>query len=188
MGDLLQADSFAHIYDFTDMVEDLASRAWGDEWGSMRPHFSSTEDSQDIPLPIITYEVIDKQPTPERGEIKPRLRDEFIDDDTKEVLRLYGQWFDYILQFNIWDQSISNVIALLKDLENLILTYTGHFKQQGVSEILFHKQLRDDRLTKWNDSLNVRSLRYKVRIEELQVVTTEVINNVEIEAKIQNQV
>lgn len=180
MGDLMQAESFANIYDFCDMVKALANRAWGEDWGDMRPHFSSTEDSKNIPLPIITYEVIDRQITPERGEIKPQLRREVKDQETGEVIKLYGQWFDYILQFNIFDHSVSNVISLLENLENLILTYTGYFKQQGVSEILFHRQVRDDQLNKWDESLDVRSIRYKIRIENLQVVSTGIIKDINI--------
>jgi len=184
MGEYLQADSFADIYDFTSLLNDITKKAWGDDWGQMRPHFSSTEDAEDIPLPIITYEVVDRKPTPERGEIKPRIRNKVQDPDTGETINLYGQWFDYILQFNVWDKSVQNVIDLLGDLEKLILTYTGYFKQQGVSELLFEEQLRDDKLTKWDESLNVRSIRYKVRIEVLQVIATGVLEDIDIEKEL----
>jgi hypothetical protein len=133
MGDFLQADSFANIYDFTSLLKDLTGKAWGEDWGQLRPHFSSTENAEDVPLPIITHEVVKRIPTPERGEIKPRIRDKIQDPETGEYINLYGQWFDYTLQFNIWDKTVSNVIELLNDLEELILTYTGYFKQQGVS-------------------------------------------------------
>jgi hypothetical protein len=163
------------------MVGEIADRAWGEGWGEFRPYFSSVGDAENVPLPLITYQVVDRVPTPERGELKPVFRSQVVDPVTMQSTRLYGQWFDYYIQFDIWDKSVDSCIDLTQRLEELLLTYAGHFKECGVSEILFHRQLRDDLLHRWDPTLNVQSLQYKVRLETLYVVTSATLQGVDID-------
>jgi hypothetical protein len=72
------------------------------------------------------------------------------------------QRFTSIVQFNIYAGDYRTADTVMNVFEELMLRYTGFFKENGISEVLFQKQLTDDNLEKYRQSRSVRSLQYRV--------------------------
>jgi hypothetical protein len=116
--------------------------------------------------PIITYQVIDRLVGDK--ELKPKHRETIL-TDTNEAITIYGQKFDYVVEFNIWGESNEQVEKSLDTFEDVINTYTGDLVRSGVQRIQFLEQLQDKEHP-WKDKLLCRPLRYLIRIERHTVI------------------
>lgn len=136
----------------------------------------------EIPVnhPYVSYKVISRKPS---NEYKPIVREETNECDEYNEQRggtVFGQFFDCVVQFNIF--ATESVIAdkLMDDFEELILNYTGFLKKEGVSEIYFKEQVTDSEYNNFRETLSVRNLRYYVKIEKLRVIFNRRLDDIEI--------
>jgi hypothetical protein len=58
----------------------------------------------------------------------------------------------------------------METFEELMLSYTGYFMEQGVRQVYFKEQIKDTDYNNFRDTLSVRNLRYYVEIEKLMVI------------------
>jgi len=177
------AEKSASLFDFIKMVRKLTSLVLKDLKVEFIPdenrHFATSPELQ-LEHPIITYKVITREP---KGEIKPRQRQTIRErTDVLEDARIgeiYGQKFQCIIQFNIFASVYDIAEQVMEKFEEMIFTYTGYLKKNGVAEIVFQKQLTDENYDMFRQTVSVRNLRYYVEVEKLTVLFQEKIKEIE---------
>lgn len=109
----------------------------------------------------------DKQPFGDTREVVPRLRESRINATTNKEERVYGQWLDTLVQFDVWTLTNYEADALAIWFHRFMVRYRDYMKHMGLSEILFWWRGRDDVSTKLRNGLHKRTLVFYVRFEEL---------------------
>ena len=131
-----------------------------------------------IDRPHITYRVISRKP---KNEYKPIIREEVIECDEYGEQRpgvIYGQFFDCIIQFNIFAGENRLANQVMEKFEELMIAHAGFFKQKGVSDFYFREQLTDSEYNNFRETLSVRNIRYYVQIEKLTVIFNRKVNDI----------
>jgi len=125
-----------------------------------------------------------KQPFGTTREVAPRLR-QIKNPETKDEkdTQIYGQWFDTLVQFDIW--TLTNWQADISALwfKRFMTSHRDFFKYMGLSEILFWWRGVDDTSTQLDNGLNVRTLAYYVRTEELSTINTTILKELKLEVE-----
>lgn len=166
-----------------------------------------------VPSNVITWGVVRQEPgtvsgPPFRGtqEIRPRHR-EFIAIFTEESKKyietdpstsisttdsLYkwigvkGQFFDNLVQYNIWGKSNYEVEKLVLWFEDFMEDYTGMLREAGINNIVFNRRVRDDTMIQMKNGYHVRSVLYYVRTERIKVETIVPIKRVNLNIRKEN--
>ena len=123
----------------------------------------------------ITYKVsrrepgtLQAHPFDAKKEIKPRVRQYIKDPDNPGYhIKILGQRFDNLLQFEFWTTTANSGDTLVSWFEDFLYKYTWVWKKNGVQEILYTKRGIDEEVTKWREDLSYRSLWYFFRTEKL---------------------
>lgn len=177
------AEKSANMYDFIKMVNKLSALVLKDLKVEFVPDENkNVVESPELPLdhPIITYKVIHRKP---KGELKPRVRqviNERTDDPNDERIgEVYGQKFQCLIQFNVFASVYDLAEQVMEKFEEMIFTYTGYLKKNGVAEIVFEQQLTDENYDMFRQTISVRNLRYYVEVEKLTVIFQEKIKEIE---------
>jgi hypothetical protein len=147
-----------------------------------------TEAMKKIENPIITYKLISRVP---KGELKSRVRDtieETTKDGEKRLGEVCGQKYECLIQFNIFASVYDEAEEVMEHFEELMMSYTGFFKKNGIAEIFFKKQFTDDNYINLRETLSVRNLCYYVEIEKLTVIFREKIKEIELLAQIKEEI
>lgn len=159
------------IDEWTDWVKFILDAAWGAGWGEFTIENPIETNPEDVHLPIITYELAHRKPSDSIRGIKPRAMEIVPDPDIpNHKITVYRQWFDCLIDFHVWHKTNREAELLKNQLEDLMLGYSGFFKQKGVSEILFLEENPPDVSTKWRLDIPRRTLRYFVRLEKITPV------------------
>lgn len=129
--------------------------------------------------PMITYKLISRKP---KGEIKPRFREHFKEDGdevTGRIGEIYGQKFQCHLQFNIFASVYEVAEQVMERFEDVMITYAGFFKKNGVGEIMFDQQYTDESYENMRQTLSIRNLTYYLEVEKQTVIMREKIQSIE---------
>jgi hypothetical protein len=162
---------------FTTIIKTIIDKAWGATWGTFTNEWPVGNDPTTLPLPQITYELFHRVPSKSMKSIKPRLMETIPDPDVPNgTIDVYRQWFDCLVDFGIWHKTNMEAEALKQKFEDFMLAYSGYFKQQGVSELLFVAEMQPSVSTKWRQDIPHRALRYLVRIERVTPVRSTTIS------------
>jgi hypothetical protein len=144
-------------------------------------------------------------------EIRPRIREELVyspvnsslGDSTepemqqgpgqvgpnKDLSRIVGreiegQWFDNLIQFDIWSKDNKKAEQLCDYLENFMHDFHGMFIELGVNKLHFQARVRDEFLLKWRNGLCNRSLLFFVRTETVRAGTVREIRKIHVDAEV----
>jgi len=128
----------------------------------------------------ITYKVLRREPGTlqshpfdGRKEIKPRVRQTIQDPDFPDHhVRIMGQWFDNLIQFDCWSVTNNGADSLIVWLEDFMFRYTWVWKKNGVQEILYTNRGIDEEVIKWRDDIVNRTLIYYFRTEKIVPIRT----------------
>lgn len=137
---------------------------------------------------------IDAHPFGARKEIKARVREELIAvpdfdkniDDPNTIFRLYtsrGQWFDNLMQFDIWSKSAWEAEQLVEFFEDFMFDYQGMFLENGINKMYYFSRVRDETILKWRNGLQNRSLIYYIRSERVSIREVFPIKRIDIKAQ-----
>ena len=123
-------DNIDDIEQLAEILKKLCNAAWGDGWGELSPDLKKGENSSDITLPQITLEINTKDISEGLGGLKPTLVDVIKEldesgEETGDAFLVYRQWFDSVVEFNIYGRTSKEARTLQKKFENLITVYTG---------------------------------------------------------------
>ena len=178
-----RANKNASLYDFLDMVALIVDHAMED----YDVEFLTDEQQaklKDPEIPInkayISYRVRSRVP---KNEYKPIVREEIVECDELNEQRkgqIYGQFFDCIVQFNIFAAENKLANQVMEKFEELMIAYAGYFKKQGVSDLYFKEQITDSEYNNFRETLSVRNIRYYVQIEKLTVIFNRRIDDIKL--------
>ena len=179
--EMQRADKNASLYDFLDMIANVVEYSMSD----YNVRFSTDEEQNIlkdpeivVDRPHITYRVISRKP---KNEYKPIIREEVVECDEYGEQRpgvIYGQFFDCIIQFNIFAGENRLANQVMEKFEELMIAHAGFFKQKGVSDFYFREQLTDSEYNNFRETLSVRNIRYYVQIEKLTVIFNRKVNDI----------
>lgn len=160
---------------------------------------------------VITWGIVRKEPgtmsgTPFGGtqEIKPRHREflaifgdyakQWVIGDTRSYLegtgelsyfiKIAGQAFDNLVQYNIWAKSNYEVEELTEWFEEYMDSYRGMFREAGIVQTVFNRRVRDDTIVAMRNGYHVRSVLYYVRTERVHVENVSPIKRIDIKINV----
>jgi len=170
------------IDELADIIKKLCNAAWGTDWGEFSPDIKYGENSDEIILPQITIEINTRDIT-ENMSLKPALIDYIKEKDangneTGDVFLVYRQLYDCNVEFNIYGRNSQEAREYTKKLETLLNVYAGYLKRQGVSEILFEREVSPKSSLNYTENKNMRSIFYYIRLEEITLVRQSLINGI----------
>lgn len=110
-------------------------------------------------------------PFSSRKDFKSHLRDS-VKDPTVDgyTIEIYGQWFDSIIQFDMWYANNRATENLTDWFEQFMRHHTWMLKRYGVNQLLFWKRLADETKQQWRQPVWKRSVQYYFRTEQLEAV------------------
>ena len=179
-------DNIDDIEQFANILKKLCNAAWGSEWGELSPDLKTGEDSSKIILPQITVDINTRDISTGLGGLKPLLIDIIDEEDddgnpTGDAFLVYRQWFDCNVEFDIYGQNNKQARQLQKKFENLLAVYTGYLKRQGISEILFEREVSPKNSLNYDESAAMRCIYYYIRLESIIPIRQSLINSINIE-------
>ena len=174
------------IEQLADILKKLCNAAWGQDWGELSPDLKKGENSDNIVLPQITLDINTKDIAEGIGGLKPVLVDIIKETteqgyETGDAFLVYRQWFDTVVEFNIYGRTSKETRQLQKRFENLITVYTGYLKRQGISEILYEREVSPKFSLNYDEQAPMRSIYYYIRFESITSVRQSVINAINAE-------
>ncbi len=176
-------DNIDDIGRLAEILKRLCNAAWGPDWGELSPDLKHGEDSSSIVLPQITMEINTKDICEGLGGLKPVLVDIVNEttetgEETGDAFLIYRQWFDSVVEFNIYGRTNKEARELQKKFEKLITVYTGYLKRQGISEILYEREVSPKFSLNYDESCPMRSIYYYIRFESITPVRQSLINHI----------
>lgn len=179
---ILTADKSATLFDFIKMIDKVVTIAMKDLDVKFIPDEGKIvylNGDNRLDTPIITYKLISRKP---KGELKPRFREDFYESKNgleSRVGEIFGQKFKCHLQFNIFASVYELAEQVMERFEELMITYAGFFKKNGVAELLFDQQFTDENFEAMRQTLSIRNISYYVEVEKLTVIMRESIKAIE---------
>lgn len=176
----LRADKGATLQDFIKMVSTLVELVMPEvEFCPDEGKIVTLDAVKTFNNPMINYKVIERQTD---LELKPRFRQNLNINDNENA-EVWGQKFKCLVQFNIFASVYKEAEQVMEKFEEIIFSYTGFLKRNGVREILFKEHKTDSHLDTLRETLSIRSLIYYVEIEKLTVILKEKIKEIEVLAQ-----
>lgn len=176
-----RAKKQASLYDFLDMlalIVDYAMKEHNVKFLTQDDENKLTDPEISFNHPHISYRLISRKPT---KEYKPIAREEIVECDEHNEQRygtVFGQKFDCIVQFNVFASENRVANKVMESFEELMISYAGYFKEQGVRDLYFKEQVTDTDYNNFRETLSVRNIRYYVQIEKLMVIFNRSISDV----------
>lgn len=183
IGELaLMADgNIDSVEQLCDILKKLLNAAWGSNWGEISPDLKTGEDSSKIVVPQITVD-INNRDIAEKMPLKPVLintiKEKVNGQYTGDSLLIYRQWFDCVVEFDFYGRTSKEARKLLQRFESLLAIYTGYLKRQGISEIIFLKEVSARNSLNFVEQTPMKCLMYWVRFERITPVRQSVINKI----------
>lgn len=177
------------IDQLAEILKKLCNAAWGSGWGEFSPDLKRGEHADEIVFPQITIGINEKDVTTEGKPIKPILFDSFKEvnengEFTGDVFFAYRQWFDTVVEFDIYAQTNAEARKLKNNFRKLVLAYTGYLKNAGLSEIFFLREVPSKMSLNYNEKLPMIPLYYYIRFEEITVIRKSLIDRIDVELEI----
>lgn len=178
------SDNIDDIAEFTEILSKLLNAALGSNWGIISPDLTNGEDSSKIMLPQIVVDINNREST-EGMPIKPVLTGsikEIVDGiETGDTILLYRQWFDCNVEFDFYGRTPKEVRQLMRKFESIIQVYTGYLKRQGISEVIFLKEMTPRVSLNFVENIPMKALVYYVRLERITPIRQSLINKINAE-------
>lgn len=172
-----------------EILRRLLNAAWGSNWGVISPEANNGDNPEEIIMPQINY-YINLREVANGTSPKPTLMDTVAEEvdgvKTGDSYRIYRQSFDCIVEFNFLCQTSKDCRKLMNDFEELIITYSGYLKEQGIGEIFFLKEVPPKYSLTFNEKIPMKCCYYYVRLERNRQVKVSKINEIEMKLKNKN--
>lgn len=170
------------IDELADCIKIILDAAWGENWGTFKPCIEKGDTVDGIKGPIITYD-INRREVSENTNIKPQLMDtykEIVDGKpTGDAIKVYRQWFDCIVEFDIWGRNSLETRKISENFEKIINAYIGNIKKLGISEMFFLNEVPATVSVNYKKDITMRPIMYFVKFERIQTVRTSTIKKIE---------
>lgn len=177
---MLRADGSASLADFIEMVGLITEHAMDDLKVIFLPEENKknfTDPDVAFNNPVITYKVVHRKP---KNELKPMPRETVTEkcDGQDRIGTVYGIRYDCKVQFNIFASEYKLANKVMDKFEELMISYAGYIKQNGVVDMFFTNQYTDSEYNTFRETMSVRNLEYYVEIEKLVVIFNEKVKDI----------
>jgi hypothetical protein len=171
-----------HLENFKGKPEWQRIKSWDSDWKNYIPSDS-----------------IAPKPWPIKGDKFKKLLETLIsvDESLGRVLaaleelgelsyfiKIAGQVFDNLVQYNIWSKSNYEVEELTEWFEEYMDSYRGMFREAGIVQTVFNRRIRDDTLVAMKNGYHVRSVLYYVRTERVHVENISPIQRIDLKINV----
>ena len=179
-------DNIDDVEALADILKRLCNAAWGEGWGELSPDLKYGEDTSSLVIPQITVDINTRDCAEGLGSPKPTLFDVIkeLDGDgneTGDAFLMYRQWFDCNVEFNIYGRTNAEARKMRKKFENLLSVYAGYLKRNGVSEIMFEREVSPKSSLNYDESTPMRCIYYYIRFESITPIRQSLINSINLE-------
>ena len=181
---LLKAAKNATLTDFIAMVARLCDKSLKKYRVKFIPDEGATiaDPAKQLEQPTILYRVIERKP---KNELKMRHSEDFTEviDKTGNKTRkgqVWSQRQSCIVQFDVIASDYAMSDAVMSYFEDMIFTYTGYFKSNGVAEVYFKKYYTDTSIDRYRQYLSVRSIQYFVEIEKQTTIFETTLEDIDV--------
>lgn len=178
---LMADNNIDGVEQLCNILKKLLNAAWGSNWGEISPDLKKGEDSSKIVTPQITIDTNNRD-IAEKMPLKPVLintvKEKVNGQYTGDSLLIYRQWFDCVLEFDFYGRTSKETRDLLYRFESLLAIYTGYLKRQGISEILFLKEVSARNSLNFTEQVPMKCLMYWVRFERITPLRQNLINKI----------
>lgn len=106
--------------------------------------------------------------------------------DRYAYLKVKAQYFDSLVQYNIWSKSNYEVERLADWFEDYMNDYRGMFLEAGVVNMYFSRRVRDDTLMQMKNGYHLRSVLYYIRTERVRPEIIGPINEIKLKISTEN--
>lgn len=178
---LMADNNIDGIEQLCSILKKLLNAAWGSNWGEISPDLKKGEDSSKIVTPQITVD-INNRDIAEKMPLKPVLintvKEKVNGEYTGDSLLIYRQWFDCVIEFDFYGRTSKETRDLQYRFESLLAIYTGYLKRQGISEIIFLKEVSARNSLNFTEQTPMKCLMYWVRFERITSIRQSLINKI----------
>lgn len=168
--------------DFITVLRNTYNMVNGDKWGSFIHANPLATETKTLNPPIITYLISQKSPAQVGSvqQIKPGVRTSGLSQESQRKATLFAQRFLYTIEFNVWESSWEKALEHGENFEDFMSTYTGLFKELGVSEIIYIGATEEMAKPSWRTDLVAYKTVYEVYIEKHIPVLNKTINSIQV--------
>ena len=165
-----RANCNSDIESFTGLFKKLLDDTWEDGWGEFTVEAPTNNSPDKIAVPKIVFKVNKRIPSINKKGVKTRQVEINVDPDNSDyALVLSRKWFDCEVSFLIIHKTNLEVARLMNRLESFIETYTGYFKQNGLSEIIFLCEDNTNLKARALEGIPSKCLKYLIVLERISV-------------------
>ncbi|URZ18508.1 hypothetical protein [Clostridium felsineum] len=137
------------------------------DFKSAAAELNNSENLKNLKLPCITYNIKSR-----KASTKSSLKDitkEIVDGkETGFALKVYSQWFNCIVEFNIFGRTSQETIKLTEKFETLIDAYSSDLKYQGIKDISFLAEYNCEDKKDYTVDIPKKCLDYYIGFERLE--------------------
>jgi hypothetical protein len=166
---------------FAELLRTILNAVWGSNWGEFGPELKRGEDPENITLPQITYDIYNREVT-EKMPIKPiltgTLKEVVEGKETGDAFQIYRQWFDCIVEFNIWGKDTFETRTIANGLETILGSYAGYFKKKGIAEMFFLREVSSRLSDRYLEGMPMKAILYYFKIERIQTLRVSTIEKI----------
>lgn len=138
-------------------------------------HASVSEENQ---TPIITYKIKQRK-CAERSARKPSYKGTYDNkNQDKSIVVEYAQKFQTIIQFGIYGSTYDEADQTREEFERFMIDYLGHFRKEGILELIFEKQFEDENIEVNGQDLSKQTLDYYIRTANVVTTTNAIIEKI----------
>lgn len=176
-------DNIKNINDVDELaqiIKKILELSWGKDWGEIVPEY--IEDDTNPIFPKIVYDVNTRELSDHSAKkpIKFGHIKEVVDGkETGDGFEIYRQWYDTVVEFNFYHHNILDARKLMHEFENVMNTYIGLIKKQGLSEMLYLEEIPSEKSIKYKPGTPMKSNAYYVRFESIHKVRTSLLKEIE---------
>lgn len=182
----LADDNIDDVEILANILKKLCNAAWGVGWGELSPDLKQGEDASKVLMPQITVDINTRDVAEGIGGLKPTLYDVIDEEDaegnpTGDTFLIYRQWYDCNVEFNFYGRTNKETRQLQKKFETLMFLYTGYLKRNGISEIIFSKEVSPKCSLNYIENTPMRCIYYYIRFETITPIRQSLINSINLE-------
>lgn len=177
--------SISDIDQVGELLRKLLNAAWGSDWGELSPELSLGESPSHTKLPAITYDIVSREISSGVGRIKPTLIESYSEvvdgKPTGDIISVYNQLFDCIVEFDCWGSSSLEARDLLNRFEKILTFHAGFLKERGIQEMFFLKEIPSKQSIHYLDDYYMKTIIYFIRLERKSFVRQSTFKDIEVE-------
>lgn len=177
----LDGSTIIRFKDFRDLLNQLVEEKLDAKFIAAYP---TDEDFNNINEPIIAYRYLKRPYETEKGfkERKPRYRKILLSEEhnlpIEESLEVYGQKFEYEIDFEIYARNNFVMEELLEKFENLIFNYMPYFVRHGVEQLIFVQSSKEEKVEEPDLNLLKKTVTYQMILDSIVGVRRKDINKI----------